>query len=126
MWSLYRHGVQIRPSDQEHQVFNSLSLSPFIIFILFLNLSDPTFQIYYNLRKIGTLLKSLYFYVLICFCYANLKKLVLMLVSSLASHSSVNACLLPVCQLHGAAVTTVEGIGSTKTKLHPVQVTDSH
>uniref|UniRef100_A0A672JWK1 [2Fe-2S]-binding domain-containing protein n=1 Tax=Sinocyclocheilus grahami TaxID=75366 RepID=A0A672JWK1_SINGR len=36
-------------------------------------------------------------------------------------HSSVNACLLPVCQLHGAAVTTVEGIGSTKTKLHPVQ-----
>ncbi|KAK2906843.1 hypothetical protein Q8A67_005828 [Cirrhinus molitorella] len=37
------------------------------------------------------------------------------------NHSSVNACLLPVCQLHGAAVTTVEGIGSTKTKLHPVQ-----
>uniref|UniRef100_A0A671SPA3 Aldehyde oxidase 6 n=1 Tax=Sinocyclocheilus anshuiensis TaxID=1608454 RepID=A0A671SPA3_9TELE len=37
------------------------------------------------------------------------------------NHWSVNACLLPVCQLHGAAVTTVEGIGSTKTKLHPVQ-----
>ncbi|KAK7126697.1 hypothetical protein R3I94_018021 [Phoxinus phoxinus] len=37
------------------------------------------------------------------------------------NHSSVNACLLPVCQLHGAAVTTVEGVGSTKTKLHPVQ-----
>ncbi|XP_056112603.1 aldehyde oxidase 6 isoform X2 [Rhinichthys klamathensis goyatoka] len=37
------------------------------------------------------------------------------------NHSSVNACLLPVCQLHGAAVMTVEGIGSTKTKLHPVQ-----
>ncbi|XP_062383264.1 aldehyde oxidase 6 isoform X1 [Sardina pilchardus] len=36
-------------------------------------------------------------------------------------HCAVNACLLPVCQLHGAAVTTVEGIGSTKTKLHPVQ-----
>ncbi|RXN17123.1 aldehyde oxidase 1-like protein [Labeo rohita] len=43
------------------------------------------------------------------------------MLSSPASHSSVNACLLPVCQLHGAAVTTVEGIGSTKTKLHPVQ-----
>uniref|UniRef100_A0AAR2IZF2 FAD-binding PCMH-type domain-containing protein n=1 Tax=Pygocentrus nattereri TaxID=42514 RepID=A0AAR2IZF2_PYGNA len=28
---------------------------------------------------------------------------------------------MPVCQLHGAAVTTVEGIGSTKTRLHPVQ-----
>ncbi|XP_068446385.1 aldehyde oxidase 1-like [Clinocottus analis] len=36
-------------------------------------------------------------------------------------HYSVNACLLPLCQLHGAAVTTVEGIGSTKTRIHPVQ-----
>lgn len=33
----------------------------------------------------------------------------------------MNACLTPVCSLHGAAVTTVEGIGSTKTRLHPVQ-----
>eukprot|EP00057_Strongylocentrotus_purpuratus_P000556 XP_001178436.2 PREDICTED: xanthine dehydrogenase/oxidase [Strongylocentrotus purpuratus] len=37
-------------------------------------------------------------------------------------HHAVNACLAPVCTVHGAAVTTVEGIGSTKTKLHPVQV----
>ncbi|XP_030628407.1 aldehyde oxidase 6 isoform X1 [Chanos chanos] len=36
-------------------------------------------------------------------------------------HFSANACLLPVCQLHGAAITTVEGIGNTKTRLHPVQ-----
>ncbi|KAJ0062408.1 hypothetical protein NL108_010998, partial [Boleophthalmus pectinirostris] len=36
-------------------------------------------------------------------------------------HFSVTACLVPICQLHGAAVTTVEGIGSTKTRLHPVQ-----
>nr|XP_020447838.1 aldehyde oxidase [Monopterus albus] len=36
-------------------------------------------------------------------------------------HYSANACLLPICQLHGAAVTTVEGIGSTKTRIHPVQ-----
>lgn len=36
-------------------------------------------------------------------------------------HFSATACLLPICQLHGAAVTTVEGIGSTKTRLHPVQ-----
>ncbi|XP_063958717.1 xanthine dehydrogenase/oxidase-like isoform X1 [Lytechinus pictus] len=36
-------------------------------------------------------------------------------------HRAVNACLAPVCSVHGAAVTTVEGIGSTKTKLHPVQ-----
>ncbi|CAH2255899.1 xanthine dehydrogenase oxidase [Pelobates cultripes] len=36
-------------------------------------------------------------------------------------HYSVNACLAPVCSLHHAAVTTVEGIGSTKTRLHPVQ-----
>lgn len=37
-------------------------------------------------------------------------------------HYSANACLLPLCQLHGAAVTTVEGVGSTKTRIHPVQV----
>ncbi|XP_077989770.1 xanthine dehydrogenase/oxidase-like [Glandiceps talaboti] len=37
------------------------------------------------------------------------------------SHFSVNACLSPVCSMHGMAVTTVEGIGSTKTRLHPIQ-----
>ncbi|PKK19615.1 aldehyde oxidase 1 [Columba livia] len=36
-------------------------------------------------------------------------------------HYSANACLLPICSLHGAAVTTVEGVGSTKTRVHPVQ-----
>ncbi|XP_004627432.1 xanthine dehydrogenase/oxidase [Octodon degus] len=36
-------------------------------------------------------------------------------------HYSVNACLAPICSLHHVAVTTVEGIGSTKTRLHPVQ-----
>ncbi|KAL7834103.1 hypothetical protein AOLI_G00290630 [Acnodon oligacanthus] len=36
-------------------------------------------------------------------------------------HCAVTACLLPVCSLYGAAVVTVEGVGSTKTKLHPVQ-----
>ncbi|KAJ0067290.1 hypothetical protein NL108_015816 [Boleophthalmus pectinirostris] len=36
-------------------------------------------------------------------------------------HLAVNACLAPLCSLHLAAVTTVEGIGSTARKLHPVQ-----
>ncbi|XP_013387039.1 xanthine dehydrogenase/oxidase [Lingula anatina] len=36
-------------------------------------------------------------------------------------HLAANACLVPICSLHGLAVTTVEGIGSTKTRLHPVQ-----
>uniref|UniRef100_A0A663MGD1 Aldehyde oxidase 1 n=1 Tax=Athene cunicularia TaxID=194338 RepID=A0A663MGD1_ATHCN len=36
-------------------------------------------------------------------------------------HYSANACLLPICSLYGAAVTTVEGVGSTKTRVHPVQ-----
>ncbi|CAG9578686.1 unnamed protein product [Danaus chrysippus] len=36
-------------------------------------------------------------------------------------HLAVNACLAPVCAMHGLAVTTIEGIGSTRTKLHPVQ-----
>lgn len=36
-------------------------------------------------------------------------------------HLAVNACLLPVCAVHGMAVTTVEGIGNTRSRLHPVQ-----
>uniref|UniRef100_A0A7G3B8P1 Xanthine dehydrogenase n=1 Tax=Lutzomyia longipalpis TaxID=7200 RepID=A0A7G3B8P1_LUTLO len=36
-------------------------------------------------------------------------------------HLAVNACLAPLCSMHGLAVTTVEGIGSTRTRLHPVQ-----
>jgi xanthine dehydrogenase/oxidase len=36
-------------------------------------------------------------------------------------HYSANACLMPVCAVHGLAVTTVEGIGSTRGRLHPVQ-----
>ncbi|XP_071963030.1 xanthine dehydrogenase/oxidase-like [Antedon mediterranea] len=34
---------------------------------------------------------------------------------------SANACLTPICQVHMMAVTTVEGIGSIKEGLHPVQ-----
>ncbi|KAM4836126.1 LOW QUALITY PROTEIN: aldehyde oxidase 3-like [Thomomys bottae] len=37
------------------------------------------------------------------------------------SHFSVTACLIPICSLYGAAITTVEGIGNTKTRIHPVQ-----
>uniref|UniRef100_A0A4X2LI04 FAD-binding PCMH-type domain-containing protein n=1 Tax=Vombatus ursinus TaxID=29139 RepID=A0A4X2LI04_VOMUR len=40
---------------------------------------------------------------------------------SLRKHYSVTSCLVPICSLYGAAVTTVEGIGSTKTRIHPVQ-----
>ena len=36
-------------------------------------------------------------------------------------HISVNACLLPLCSLDNTAVTTVEGIGSMRIGLHPVQ-----
>ncbi|XP_076100385.1 xanthine dehydrogenase/oxidase-like isoform X2 [Mytilus galloprovincialis] len=36
-------------------------------------------------------------------------------------HFSANACLIPICSLHGMAVTTVEGIGSIQNGLHPVQ-----
>ncbi|NXC42799.1 AOXB oxidase, partial [Penelope pileata] len=36
-------------------------------------------------------------------------------------HHPANSCLLPVCSLHGAAVTTVEGVGSIKTRIHPIQ-----
>ncbi|XP_030369374.1 xanthine dehydrogenase [Scaptodrosophila lebanonensis] len=41
--------------------------------------------------------------------------------SARIKHLAVNACLTPVCAMHGCAVTTVEGIGSTRTRLHPVQ-----
>jgi aerobic-type carbon monoxide dehydrogenase small subunit (CoxS/CutS family) len=34
--------------------------------------------------------------------------------AAVVQHLSINACLMPICSLHGMAVTTVEGIGSTK------------
>uniref|UniRef100_A0A8C6EJW0 FAD-binding PCMH-type domain-containing protein n=1 Tax=Microcebus murinus TaxID=30608 RepID=A0A8C6EJW0_MICMU len=36
-------------------------------------------------------------------------------------HFPATACLVPICSLYGAAVTTVEGVGSIKTRIHPVQ-----
>ncbi|XP_077983142.1 xanthine dehydrogenase/oxidase-like [Glandiceps talaboti] len=36
-------------------------------------------------------------------------------------HMAINSCFTPVCAVHGMAVTTVEGIGSSRTRLHPVQ-----
>ena len=41
--------------------------------------------------------------------------------TGLAEHVPVNSCLHPVCALDGVAVTTVEGVGSVRTQLHPVQ-----
>ena len=37
-------------------------------------------------------------------------------------HYSVNACLAPLYAMDGLAITTVEGIGSSKTHFHPCQV----
>ncbi|XP_021964044.1 xanthine dehydrogenase [Folsomia candida] len=34
---------------------------------------------------------------------------------------AINACLTPLCSVHGSAVITVEGIGSVRQGLHPVQ-----
>uniref|UniRef100_A0A669Q4L3 FAD-binding PCMH-type domain-containing protein n=1 Tax=Phasianus colchicus TaxID=9054 RepID=A0A669Q4L3_PHACC len=36
-------------------------------------------------------------------------------------HHPANSCLLPICSLHGAAVTTVEGVGSLKNRINPIQ-----
>uniref|UniRef100_A0A8C2W2I8 aldehyde oxidase n=1 Tax=Chinchilla lanigera TaxID=34839 RepID=A0A8C2W2I8_CHILA len=36
-------------------------------------------------------------------------------------HYPATACLVPLCSLHGAAITTVEGVGSIRTRVHPVQ-----
>lgn len=36
-------------------------------------------------------------------------------------HISANACLTPLCSVNGCHVTTVEGIGSIRNGLHPVQ-----
>jgi xanthine dehydrogenase/oxidase len=41
--------------------------------------------------------------------------------SGTSVHVPVNSCLLPVCSLDGVAVTTVEGVGSVRAGLHPVQ-----
>ncbi|KAM7096812.1 LOW QUALITY PROTEIN: aldehyde oxidase 2-like [Ciconia maguari] len=36
-------------------------------------------------------------------------------------HRPANSCLLPISSLHGAAVTTVDGVGSIKIRIHPTQ-----
>ncbi|XP_064607972.1 xanthine dehydrogenase/oxidase-like isoform X2 [Liolophura sinensis] len=36
-------------------------------------------------------------------------------------HKALTSCMVPICTLHGLAVTTTEGIGSLATGLHPVQ-----
>lgn len=41
--------------------------------------------------------------------------------SNTLRHIAVNACLIPICAVHGMAITTIEGIGSTRTRLHPIQ-----
>ncbi len=41
--------------------------------------------------------------------------------SGVVKHVAANACVTRLCALHGMAVTTVEGLGSTRTSLHPVQ-----
>ncbi|KAG0611483.1 hypothetical protein M758_7G144100 [Ceratodon purpureus] len=38
-------------------------------------------------------------------------------------HRSVNSCLVPLCSVDGKKVTTVEGVGSVKAGLHPIQST---
>uniref|UniRef100_A0A8C6XXR1 Aldehyde oxidase 1 n=1 Tax=Naja naja TaxID=35670 RepID=A0A8C6XXR1_NAJNA len=45
----------------------------------------------------------------------------LYLLCALVFHYPANSCLLPLCSIHGAAITTVEGVGTTKTKLNPTQ-----
>ncbi|KAH9509471.1 hypothetical protein Btru_045986 [Bulinus truncatus] len=40
---------------------------------------------------------------------------------SIIKHYAVNSCLAPLCAVHGIAVTTIEGIGSMRSKLHPLQ-----
>ncbi len=57
-----------------------------------------------------------------CICISNVLIVVVVFLHLTIRHYSANACLLPICQLHGAAITTVEGIGSTKTRIHPIQV----
>ena len=41
--------------------------------------------------------------------------------ASRGRHRAVNACLAPLYSVEGCAVTTVEGLGSTRAGLHPVQ-----
>eukprot|EP01112_Ceratiomyxa_fruticulosa_P007100 TRINITY_DN1832_c0_g1_i2.p1 TRINITY_DN1832_c0_g1~~TRINITY_DN1832_c0_g1_i2.p1 ORF type:complete len:1364 (-),score=294.56 TRINITY_DN1832_c0_g1_i2:173-4264(-) len=46
----------------------------------------------------------------------------------LIHHRAINACLAPLCSVAGVSVTTIEGLGSTLTGLHPVQsrIASSH
>ncbi len=43
------------------------------------------------------------------------------IVNGKVEHRSVNACLAPLCSVDSCAIVTVEGIGSVRSGLHPVQ-----
>ena len=45
-----------------------------------------------------------------------------------SDHRAVNSCLVPLCSVDGKKVITVEGVGSVRTGLHPIQsvVVDHH
>ena len=47
-------------------------------------------------------------------------------VTGTVEHREINSCLHPLCSLDGQAVTTVEGLGSTRQGLHPVQERIAH
>ncbi|ESO07509.1 hypothetical protein HELRODRAFT_110470 [Helobdella robusta] len=47
--------------------------------------------------------------------------LVTKIVNDVPKHMTVNSCLAPLCSMHAAVITTVEGVGSVRTQLHPVQ-----
>ena len=46
---------------------------------------------------------------------------VLLQSSSNAPIRSANSCLVPLCAVHGMAITTTEGLGNSKDGFHPVQ-----
>uniref|UniRef100_A0A8D1UIK4 FAD-binding PCMH-type domain-containing protein n=1 Tax=Sus scrofa TaxID=9823 RepID=A0A8D1UIK4_PIG len=82
------------------------------------NVNPETMLLPY-LRKKRILFSALSLYVCIyVYCECNVICASLFL---FRRHYPANACLIPICSLYGAAVTTVEGIGSTRTRIHPVQ-----
>ena len=54
--------------------------------------------------------------------YGMKKDADIVVLTFLYRHSSINGCLAPLCSMDGMAVTTVEGIGSARDRLHPCQV----
>lgn len=63
-----------------------------------------------------------YYFGNVSFLYPNIRRLTILVWKYSFRHYAINACLAPLYSVEGMHVITVEGLGSCRLGLHPIQV----